>query len=83
MFCERSKVDFFPLLITVHSVSLFLFIAAFSSFFPDGFIKALTPTLGLQTGSTQVAILTEISQTVQTYTETMSPIAHLIWTSSS
>lgn len=47
-----------------------------------GFIKALTRTLGLQIGCTQVAILIETSQTVQTYTEITEPIAHLIWTSS-
>lgn len=47
-----------------------------------GFIKALTHTLGLQIGCTQVAILIEISQTVRTYIEITEPMAHLIWTSS-
>lgn len=74
---------FFSLLITVHSVCFFLL--SFLSFFffvTDGFIKALTHTLGLQIGCTQVAILIEISQTVLIYTEIPEPIAHLIRTSS-
>lgn len=84
MFCERSNIGiFFP----VNNCSLcllFSFIVSLLFLFcvTDGFIKALTHTLGLQIGCTQEAILIEISQTVQTYIEIPELIAHLIRTSS-
>lgn len=81
---KEATLGFFSLLITVHSVCFFSFIVSLLFLFcvTDGFIKALTHTLGLQIGCTQVAILIEISQTVQTYIEIPELIAQLIRTSS-
>lgn len=81
-FVKEATLGFFSLLITVHSVCFFSFIVSLLFCVTDGFIKALTHTLGLQIGCTQVAILIEISQTVQTYIEIPELIAHLIRTSS-
>lgn len=81
-FVKEAALGFFTVLITVHSAFFFYCFSPFLFCFTGGFIKALTHTLGLQIGCTQVAILIEISQTVQTYTEIPEPIAHLIRTSS-